>query len=82
MLIDNGSGNLNGDIGSGRVDYDSGIINMTGQYRAHFKTSFVYGSAHAGTPTRASGLENMHSIVAARSMNIRKDGELTLICYS
>ena len=82
MLVDDGNGNLIGDVGSGSIDYDTGIVDFTASYRAEFKTSFAYGSAHAGIPTRASNLENMVSIVAGRSMNSLKNGEITLICYS
>ena len=82
MLVDDGNGNLIGDIGSGTIDYDTGIVDFTASYRAEFKTSFAYGSAHAGIPTRASNLENMVSIVAGRSMNSLKNGEITIICYS
>ena len=82
MLVDDGNGNLIGDVGSGTIDYDTGIVDFTASYRAEFKTSFAYGSAHAGIPTRASNLENMVSIVAGRSMNSLKNGEITIICYS
>ena len=82
MLIDDGNGNLVGDVGSGTIDYDTGICDFTSLYRAEFKTSFAYGSAHAGIPTRSSGLENMVSIIAARSMNALKNAEVTIICYS
>ena len=82
MLVDDGNGNLIGDVGSGTIDYDTGIVDFTASYRAEFKTSFAYGSAHAGIPTRASNLENMVSIVAGRSMNPLKNGEITIICYS
>ena len=82
MLIDDGNGNLLGSVGSGTIDYDSGIIDMRGLYRAEFKTSFAYGSAHAGIPTRASNVSNMVKLIAARSCNPLKNGEITLICYS
>ena len=82
MLVDDGNGNLIGDVGCGTIDYDTGIVDFTASYRAEFKTSFAYGSAHAGIPTRASNLENMVSIVAGRSMNPLKNGEITIICYS
>ncbi len=84
MLIDDGNGNLISEdgTGSGSIDYDSGIIDITGPYRAEFKTSFAYGSAHSGIPTRAANIENMVSVVAGRSMNPRKNGEITIICYS
>ena len=82
MLVDDGNGNLIGDVGSGKVDYDSGIIDITSLYRAEFKTAFAYASAHAGIPTRAANLSNMVKLIAARSTNAYKDGELTLICYS
>ena len=82
MLIDDGNGNLIGDVGSGTIDYDTGIIDITGPYRSEFKTSFAFGSAHSGIPTRASNLENMVSIVAGRSMNPLQNGEITIICYS
>ena len=82
MLIDDGNGNLVGEVGSGTIDYDTGVVDFTGLYRAEFKTSFRYASAHAGIPTRASNLSNMVSLVAARSTNLYKNGELTLICYS
>ena len=82
MLIDDGNGNLIGDIGRGTIDYDSGVVDFTGLYRAEFKTSFRYASAHAGIPTRASNLSNMVKLIGARSTNGYKNGELTLICYS
>ncbi len=82
MLVDDGNGNLVGDIGSGTIDYDTGIVDFTASYRAEFKTSFAYGSAHAGIPTRASNLENMVKLVAGRSMNPLKNGEITIVCYS
>ena len=82
MLIDDGNGNLIGDIGSGTIDYDTGIVDFTASYRAEFKTSFAYGSAHAGIPTRASGLENMVKLIAGRSMNPMKNAEITIVCYS
>ena len=82
MLVDDGNGNLVGDIGSGTIDYDTGIVDFSASYRAEFKTSFAYASAHAGIPTRASGLENMVKLVAGRSMNPLKNGEITIICYS
>ena len=82
MLVDDGNGNLNGDIGSGTVNYDTGIIDIAGPYRSEFKTSFAYGSAHSGIPTRASGVSNMAKLISARSTNNLKNGELTLICYS
>ena len=75
-------GNLIGDIGRGTIDYDSGVVDFTGLYRAEFKTSFRYASAHAGIPTRASNLSNMVKLIGARSTNGYKNGELTLICYS
>ena len=82
MLVDDGNGNLIGDVGSGTIDYDTGIVDFTASYRAEFKTSFAYGSAHAGVPTRASSLENMVKLIAARSMNSLQNAEITLICYS
>ena len=82
MLIDDGNGNLIGDIGRGTIDYDSSIATITSLYRAEFKTSFAYGSAHAGIPTRASSVMNMVKLIAARSCNPLKNGEVTLICYS
>ena len=84
MLIDDGNGNLVSldGTGSGTINYDTGVIDITGPYRSEFKTSFAYGSAHAGIPTRANNLENMVSIVAGRSMNPLKNGEITIICYS
>ena len=82
MLVDDGNGNLIGDVGSGTVNYDSGIIDVTALYRAEFKTAFSYASAHAGIPTRAANLSNMVKLIAARSTNAYKDGELTLVCYS
>ena len=82
MLVDDGNGNLIGDIGSGTIDYDTGIVDFTASYRAEFKTSFAFESAHAGIPTRASGSENMVSIIAGRSMNSLKNGEITITCYS
>ena len=82
MIIDDGNGKLIGDVGHGTIDYDTGNVDLTGPYRSEFKTSFAYGSAHAGIPTRASNLENMVSIVAGRSMNPLKNGEITIICYS
>ena len=82
MLIDDGNGNLIGDIGSGTVDYDSAMIDISSLYRAEFKTSFAYASAHAGIPTRAANLSNMVKLIAARSTNSYKNGELTVICYS
>ena len=82
MLIDDGNGILVGAIGRGTINYDTGVIDITGPNRSEFKTSFAYGSAHAGIPTRANNLENMVSIVAGRSMNPLKNGEITIICYS
>ncbi len=82
MLVDDGNGNLIGDVGSGTIDYDTGIVDFTASYRAEFKTSFAFESAHAGIPTRASNSENMVSIIAGRSMNSLKNGEITIICYS
>ena len=82
MLVDNGNGVLSGDIGSAIINYDTAVVTMNGPYRSEFKTSFAYGSAHSGIPTRASNLENMVSIVAGRSMNSLKNGEITIICYS
>jgi len=82
MLIDDGNGRLVGSVGSGTIDYDSGIIDIRGLYRAEFKTSFSYGSAHSGIPTRAANLSNMVKLIAARSCNSLKNGEVTLICYS
>ena len=82
MLIDDGNGNLIGDFGSGTIDYDSGIIDIVGLYRAEFKTAFSFASAHAGIPTRASTLSNMVKLIAGRSTNAYKNGELTVICYS
>ena len=82
MLVDDGNGNLVGEVGSGTIDYDTGIVDFTGLYRAEFKTSFNYASAHAGIPTRASNKSNMVKLIAARSTNGYKNGELTLICYS
>ena len=82
MLVDDGNGNLVGDVGRGTIDYDTGIVDFSASYRAEFKTSFAYASAHAGIPTRASNLENMVSIIAGRSMNPLKNGEITIICYS
>ena len=82
MLIDDGNGRLVGSIGSGTIDYDSGIIDIRGPYRSEFKTSFAYGSAHAGIPTRASANSNMVKLIGARSTSTLKNGELTLICYS
>ena len=82
MLIDDGNGNLIGSIGRGTIDYDSGIVDFTGIYRAEFKTAFAYGSAHAGIPTRAANLSNMVKLIAARSTNSYQNGELTVICYS
>ena len=82
MLIDDGNGNLIGDVGRGTINYDSGVVDFVGLYRAEFKTSFSYASAHAGIPTRASNKSNMVKLIAARSTNNYKNGELTLICYS
>ena len=84
MLVDDGNGNLLSEdgTGSGTIDYDTGIIDITGPYRSEFKVSFAFESAHAGIPTRASNLENMVSIIAGRSMNSLKNGEITIICYS
>jgi len=82
MLIDDGNGNLIGDIGRGTIDYDSGVVDFTGLYRAEFKTSFNYGAAHAGIPTRATALSNMVKLIGARSTNKYKNGEVTVICYS
>ena len=82
MLIDDGNGRLIGDVGSGTIDYDSGIIDISGLYRAEFKTSFDFASAHAGIPTRAAALANMVGTIAARSTNSLKNAELTLVCYS
>ena len=82
MLIDDGTGRLIGAVGSGTIDYDSGVVDFVGPYRAEFKTSFNYGAAHAGIPTRAANLSNMVKLIAARSCNSLKNGEVTLICYS
>ena len=82
MLIDDGNGNLVGEVGSGTINYDSGVVDFTGLYRAEFKTAFAYGSAHSGIPTRAANTSNMAKTIAARSNNVYKNGELTLICYS
>ena len=82
MLVDDGNGNLVGGIGRGTINYDSGVVDFTGSYRSEFKTSFNYASAHSGIPTRASNLSNMVKLIAARSTNEYKNGELTLICYS
>ena len=82
MLVDDGNGNLVGEVGSGTINYDSGVVDFTALYRTEFKTSFNYASAHAGIPTRASNKSNMVKLIAARSTNAYKNGELTLICYS
>ena len=82
MLIDTGNGTLQGQNGSATIDYDTGIIDIKGPYRCEFKTSFAYGSAHSGIPTRASNNSNMVKLIGARSCNVLKNGELTLICYS
>ena len=82
ILIDDGNGNLIGDIGRGTIDYDSAIVDFTGLYRAEFKTAFNYGSVHSGIPTRAATNSNMVGAIAGRSTNTQKDAELTLIIYS
>ena len=82
MLIDDGNGNLVGDIGRGTIDYDSCIVDFTGLYRAEFKTAFDYGSVHSGIPTRATNNSNMVGSISGRSTNTHKDAELTLIIYS
>ena len=70
MLIDDGNGNLiGGAVGKGTVDYDSGIIDIKSLYRAEFKTSLAYASAHAGIPTRAANFSYMGKLIAARSTN-------------
>ena len=82
MLVDDGNGNLVGDIGSGTIDYDSAIVDFKGPYRAEFKTAFNYGSVHSGIPTRVANDSNMVGSIAGRSTNAHKDAELTLIIYS
>ena len=82
MLIDDGNGNLIGNIGSGTVDYDSAMIDITGPYRTEFKTAFNYGSAHSGIPTREANNSNMVGKISGRSTNSKKNAELTLIIYS
>ena len=82
MLIDDGNGRLVGNIGSGTIDYDSGVVDFTGPYRAEFKTAFSYASAHAGIPTRATALSNMVATISGRSTNAYKEAELTLVIYS
>tara|TARA_R110002020_G_scaffold367793_3_gene579688 strand:+ start:756 stop:2309 length:1554 start_codon:yes stop_codon:yes gene_type:complete len=82
MLIDDGNGNLIGDVGSGKVDYDSAIIDITSLYRAEFKTAFNYGSTHSGIPTREADNSNMVGKISGRSTNSKKNAELTLIIYS
>ena len=82
MLIDDGNGNLVGDVGSGTIDYDSGIVDFTGLYRAEFKTAFNYGSVHSGIPTTTTKYVNMISAIAGRSTNSHKEAELTLVIYS
>ena len=82
MLIDDGNGKLIGNIGRGTIDYDSGIVDFTGPYRAEFKTAFNYGSVHSGIPTRAANDSNMVGAISGRSTNTHKDAELTLIIYS
>ena len=82
MLIDDGNGNLIGDVGSGTCDYDSAIVDFKGPYRAEFKTAFNYGSAHSGIPTREANNSNMVGKISGRSTNSKKNAELTLIIYS
>ena len=82
MLIDDGNGNLVGDVGSGTIDYDSGIVDFTGLYRAEFKTAFHYGSVHSGIPTTTTKYVNMVSAISGRSTNSHKEAELTLVIYS
>ena len=82
MLLDDGNGNLIGDIGHGTINYDTGIVDFTGPYRAEFKTAFNFGSAHAGIPTRTSPISNMVATIAGRSTNAHKEAELTLVIYS
>ena len=84
MLVDDGNGNLIANDGTGRgtIDYDSCIIDIVGPYRAEFKTSFAYGSSHSGIPTRGANLSNMVKLIAGRSVNSYKNGEITIICYS
>ena len=82
MLIDDGNGNLLGDVGSGTIDYESGVIDMVGPYRSEFKTSFSYASAHAGVPTSKAVTPNIVGLISARSVNAYKNGEITLISYS
>jgi hypothetical protein len=82
MLIDDGNGNLIGDVGRGTIDYDTGIIDIIGPYRSEFKTAFAYASAHSGIPTRASNMSNMVKLIAARSMNAHTNGEVTIVSYS
>ena len=82
MLIDDGNGNLVGDIGRGTIDYDSAIVDITGLYRAEFKTAFNYGSVHSGIPTREANNSNMVGSISGRSTNTHKDAELTLVIYS
>ena len=82
MLIDDGNGRLVGNVGSGTIDYDSGIIDMRGLYRAEFKTAFNFGSAHSGIPTRATNNSNMVGAISGRSTNAQKEAEVTLVIYS
>ncbi len=82
ILIDDGNGNLKGDIGSGTIDYDTGMIDITSLYRAEFKTGFMYNSAHSGVPRSGTHTHNMINKIGARSTNGRKNGEVTLISYS
>ena len=84
MLIDDGNGNLISEdgTGSGTIDYDSCIIDITAGYRSEFKTAFAYGSAHSGIPTRAGDNSNMVGKIFGRSTNSKKNAQLTLIIYS
>ncbi|HAI38650.1 MAG TPA: hypothetical protein DCM40_11275 [Maribacter sp.] len=83
IIYDNGSGDLikKGQI-VGSINYDTGFISFTDNYRTEFVVGYNVLSAMAGKMKTATATKNTLISIEARSMNEKVDGKLRIVTYS